>query len=172
MFVFISIHPWWESLVIIFIMSIYSKAILFSLVQIIWFNFVWKSKVPYKVKTFAWVGAQNKVNTNYMLVRPPFCPLSICDIRCLPVLLSWLVVIPWWPIDTYIASCTKPTLGTLHWATHLDPHYDPWQPWVRSKVFLFSFFKIGHLGTPKTPRHTDNPTLGSLACKGINKIYT
>ncbi|RVW92046.1 Retrovirus-related Pol polyprotein from transposon RE1 [Vitis vinifera] len=40
-------------------------------------NFFWKSKVPSKVKAFAWLGAHKKVNTNDMLqLRRPFKTLS------------------------------------------------------------------------------------------------
>ena len=40
-------------------------------------NFVWKSKVPSKVKAFAWLVVHKKVNTNDMLqVRRPYKSLS------------------------------------------------------------------------------------------------
>ena len=63
-----------------------------------------------------------------IFVNPPFCPRSICGTKCLPILLFWLVVIPWWPVDTYIVSFSKPPSGTLCWGTHLNPHCDLGHP--------------------------------------------
>ena len=53
-------------------MSNYSNPTLFLLG-----NFLWKSKGPLKVKTFAWLVAHRKVNTNDMLqLKRPYKSLS------------------------------------------------------------------------------------------------
>ena len=53
-------------------MSNYSNPTLFLLG-----NFLWKSKAPSKVKTFAWLVAHRKVNTNDMLqLKRPYKSLS------------------------------------------------------------------------------------------------
>ena len=73
MFALISIHFRCESLVFIFFSFIYSKVFLCSLVQSFWpscflpINFVCKSQVLLKVKSFTWLLAYKKVNIDDML---------------------------------------------------------------------------------------------------------
>ena len=60
-------------MIFIFFRFIYSKVFLCSLVQSFWpvrfvpTNFAWKSQVPLRIKSFAWLVAHKKVNTNDML---------------------------------------------------------------------------------------------------------
>ena len=68
---------------IILFKAFFSQIFLSSLIPIFWFSsgfpskFVWKSQVPFKVKSFVWLVAHKKVSTNDMLqLRRPYKALT------------------------------------------------------------------------------------------------
>ena len=82
-FVLVTIYYKCKNLVIIFFKLIYGNVFPLSLINLSNLlpfslaNFIWKSKVLSKVKTFAWLVANKKVNPNDMKqMRRPYKALS------------------------------------------------------------------------------------------------